>query len=293
VAPSGVIAVPTGNSPNLYAGGSVDYLVKIWKKPGECWVDITNNLAHLHGYGDYVYAIWVSPDDERDLVVGTSKGAFISYDAGESWSATLLTEKVRNFVYHPVLDILYAATDSGVYQSKDRGRRWIEMNRGLTCLDILQIDMDIKNGFLFAATSGASVWRLCLPASPLWVGADEIYASKGGMVELLLNACAVNSGRNYLMLGSLTGTKPGTPLPGGSAMLPLNWDPFTELVSSQLNTHTFSCFMGQLDTNGQSVAKIQAPPLLPTIVGTKMYFAYCLDQPIDYASNAVEVRILE
>jgi hypothetical protein len=271
----------------------MDHFVKIWKKIGDFWVDTTNNLAHMHGDGDCIYAIWVAPDDKSELVVGTSRGAFYSYDTGETWSPTLLTGTVRNFTYHPVLDILYAATDSGVYRSKDRGRHWLEMNRGLECLDILHVDIDIKNGFLFAATEGASAWRLDLPASPLWVGADEIYAATGGMVELQLNSGADHAGRNYLMLGSLTGTKPGTPLPGGSATLPLNWDPFTDLVLSQVNTQTFSYFMGQLDTNGQSVAKIQAPPLLPTLVGVKMHFAYCLYPPIDYVSNPVEVMILE
>jgi len=267
--------------------------VKIWRKTGPFWEDVTNNLASMHGYNNFIHAIWIPPDDQGTVVVGTTNGAFISYDAGESWSATPLTGQVREFVYHPALDTLYAATKSGVHRSESRGRNWVAMNQGLRFLDVLHLEVDTKNGFLFAGINGASVWRMDLPPSSLWIGADEISAGTGGTVELFLNAGPGNAGRHYLMLGGITGTKPGIPLPGGLATLPLNWDPFSEIVFSLLNTSAFSSFLGELGASGKSTAQINAPPLPMAAVGVKMYFAFGLNNPFDFASNAQEVMILE
>ena len=79
------------------------------------------------------------------------------------------------------------------------------------------------------------------------------------------------------MLGSITGTSPGTPLPGGQATLPLNWDAFTDLVLTLANTPIFAGFMATLDSTGNSTAKLDSFGPLPNgFVGLKLYFAYAL-----------------
>jgi hypothetical protein len=72
----------------------------------------------------------------------------------------------------------------------------------------------------------------------------------------------------------------------------LNWDGFTNLVLSLLNSPTFSHFLDALDVNGQALAQLTAPPLSPTHVGLIMYYAYALSAPFDFASNPVVIEVV-
>ena len=121
---------------------------------------------------------------------------------------------------------------------------------------------------------------------------DFIPAQTGGIVDFKLDAGPGNAGRNYILLGSVTGTVPGFPLPGGLATLPINWDPFTDFVLVFINTPVFFNFLGQLDANGQALAILNAPPLPANAIGVIMDFAYALNNPWDCASNPVTVRII-
>ncbi|MHC4942511.1 MAG: FG-GAP repeat domain-containing protein [Planctomycetota bacterium] len=113
----------------------------------------------------------------------------------------------------------------------------------------------------------------------------------GGTVYLTLAAESENAGRNYLILGTVSGTSPGFPLPGGLVTLPLNWDWFTDVVLSLVNSPLFENFMYRLDGSGGSVAKINAPPLIG-YSGIVMHYAYCLNNPFDFVSNPVQVEIV-
>jgi hypothetical protein len=113
----------------------------------------------------------------------------------------------------------------------------------------------------------------------------------GGTIQFELNAGPDNGQRDYLVLGSLSGTKPGHPLPGGSAQLPLHWDVFTDLVLVHANTQLFSSFMGGLDPEGRAQARLNAPPL-PGFAGTMMHFAYVLSDPFDFASTPVLIEVV-
>lgn len=133
-----------------------------------------------------------------------------------------------------------------------------------------------------------------LSESTLEADTDEISATTGGEVGFLLDAGADNGGRNYLLLGTTSGIEPGHPLPGGLATLPLNLDLFTYyFVFPHLNTSVFSQFMGLLDGQGQATAQLNAPALSPGEVGVEIQFAFCLNNPFDFASNAVEIQIAQ
>jgi hypothetical protein len=107
---------------------------------------------------------------------------------------------------------------------------------------------------------------------PLSLSDNQIDESAGGSIAFSLNAGTANANRNYLILGGLTGTEPGFPLPVGFVNLPLNWDVFTDLVLALANSPVFSNFMGQLNNSGEAAAKLNAPPL-PGFAGTVMHFA--------------------
>ena len=112
----------------------------------------------------------------------------------------------------------------------------------------------------------------------------------GGLANFVLNAGADNANRNYFLLGSVSGTEPGTPLPGGLVTLPLNWDFFTNIVINMINGPIFQNFMGSLDGTGSATATLNLPPV-PGAAGLIMYYAYAL-KPYDYVSNPVAVEIV-
>jgi hypothetical protein len=122
--------------------------------------------------------------------------------------------------------------------------------------------------------------------------AFTLSAATGGEVNLSLSAGAENSGRIYFLLGSLTGTAPGLPLPGGKATLPINMDLFSSIVWQNLNTLFFQNFLGVLDISGEGTAVLDTlAPLPASVVGVTMSYAYALYNPLDFASNPINVLI--
>jgi len=92
-------------------------------------------------------------------------------------------------------------------------------------------------------------------------GAFTLSATTGGTVDLGLKAGALGASRNYLVVGSVTGVEPGIALPGGLAVLPVNWDDFTDFALPLANTPAFSGFLGKLDASGGAAAQLKAPNL--------------------------------
>jgi len=119
-------------------------------------------------------------------------------------------------------------------------------------------------------------------------------ASTGGVANFLLLGETANSNRTYLILGCTSGTYLGIPLPGGKATLPLNWDLFSDLVLSNINTPFFNGFMGKLDNTGSGTAVFNTfGPVNPAAVGITMFFAYALDKPWNFVSiPAVEITFI-
>ena len=132
----------------------------------------------------------------------------------------------------------------------------------------------------------AKVMRLSLMADIY-----ELSESTGGTINFTLDAGAWNANRNYLLLGSVTGTEPGTPLPGGKATLPLNWDNFTNVIINMVNSSVFTNFQGKLDGQGNGTAQLNLPPV-PGTAGLTMYYAFALNNPWDFASNPVPIEIV-
>ena len=120
----------------------------------------------------------------------------------------------------------------------------------------------------------------------------ETISETGGTAFLTLFAGVENANRNYIMLGGLTGSSPGFALPGGLATMPLNWDPYTDLVLSLLNSPVFSNFLGTLGASGTAFATLNVPALPPGLVGTVMTYAYALNNPFDFASTPVQIEIV-
>jgi hypothetical protein len=149
---------------------------------------------------------------------------------------------------------------------------------------------------LAALTPGApgvtQAYFLATADLALTADAATIPAATGGSVGFGLDAGTGSAGRDYILAGSMSGTDPGTLLPGGMATIPINRDAFTNFILANLNGQLFADFRGVLDGSGQAGASLNAPPLPPAYVGRKMDFAFALMNPFDFASNAVRVEIV-
>jgi hypothetical protein len=110
-------------------------------------------------------------------------------------------------------------------------------------------------------------------------------------VNFYLTAGISNANRYFGLLGSVSGTDPGTPLPGGLATLPINWDWFTDLmINLGVSGHPHFPLFGNLDGDGNAQATLTLPGMLLHPEDITMSFAYCLEgPPWDFASNAVDI----
>ena len=127
----------------------------------------------------------------------------------------------------------------------------------------------------------------------LTASGSMVSETTGGKVAFSLFAGSPCAGRNYILLGSATGTTPGVILPGGKVTLPLNWDVFTGIVIQLANTSVFNGFIGTLDGLGKAKATFDTGgPLSPGAAGITIHFAFALDRPWDFASNAVSVTFV-
>ena len=151
--------------------------------------------------------------------------------------------------------------------------------------------MDILSGNRnYNGTPTGGVWYF-ETMGPLSADTHAITESAGGTVKFTLNADATGGSRDYLVLASISGTQPGTPLPGGQVTLPLNWDLMTTSVVNLANTPIFDQFMGSLSILGQGSATFALPAGVPGTAGLTIHFAYALANPWDLVSNPVAIEV--
>jgi hypothetical protein len=131
-----------------------------------------------------------------------------------------------------------------------------------------------------------------LEADSALLSADvqEISIPKGGTQRLTINAGKANANKLYWLFGSVTGTSPGVNLLG--IHIPLNPDPYTDVVMAASNSAMFTKFKGTLDANGLATASFHVPANLPMPPGFRFHHA-CLvydASKIYMASNAALLR---
>jgi hypothetical protein len=128
---------------------------------------------------------------------------------------------------------------------------------------------------------------------PLEADVFALAEGVGGKVTFSLFGDTQSAGRAYAMLGSVTGTAPGNVLPGNWVTLPLNWDPFTNLVITHMNSPIFTDFAGFLDASGLGHAVFDTQGPLPMgMTGLSFSFAYALSQPWDFVSNPINILVV-
>jgi len=130
-------------------------------------------------------------------------------------------------------------------------------------------------------------------ASPLWADEFVLPIRTGGTINFALDAGVENAFRKYILLGSVSGIDPGTELPGGMAVLPLNWDLLTSLITQLLNLPPFHGFMGNLDHEGCAFAMLNVPGPISCGYTGLVFLGYALAEPYDFASNPLAIELVE
>lgn len=90
------------------------------------------------------------------LFCGSNLGIHRSYDKGLTWTRIEMPNTQVNAleVHH---DILFIATQTGVFYSTDKGEHWIEMNQGFNGIPVVN-SLLTHNGKLYAGTRHYSLW---------------------------------------------------------------------------------------------------------------------------------------
>lgn len=116
-----------------------------------------------------------------------------------------------------------------------------------------------------------------------------VSVSSGGTQQLTLQGGPNNAGRAYHLLGSFTGTSPGTMISG--VLLPLNYDGYMDFTAFHPNTSPLSGSTGVLDAKGEATSQVVFPTLTsPALLGVTLHHAYVLTTPsIGFVSNPVAI----
>ncbi|TAJ02876.1 MAG: VCBS repeat-containing protein [Planctomycetota bacterium] len=129
---------------------------------------------------------------------------------------------------------------------------------------------------------------LTLVAAP-----HAIPAATGGTQLLRLSASSTHAGAFYLLLGSVSGSKPGVAV--DSLLFPLNVDPYLMYTLSNPNSPPLSGSLGLLSQTGTALATFSWPGPVPSaLLGMTGHHAYVLlgAGAVTLTSNAVPVSFV-
>jgi|GEM_PF-3350645 len=141
---------------------------------------------------------------------------------------------------------------------------------------------EINNGY----TAGP------ITINSLWPDVATLSKQDGGQVLFELKPGIEYGSRICFLLGSMSGTSPGTTLPGGN-ILPLNKDPFFDYILQNYNGVNFIGFRGFLNPSGDAFALFDTRGQVPLPVATVLHFAFTTEFPYDFQSNPVEIDIID
>ncbi len=302
--------------PGLASGLSVIESTGLWMGPfstgdvnGDGFADV------VAGTNDpYLPPFW---SGEVRVYLGPALASFLSAtepvpEANARFGSALSTGDVNGDGFDDVLAGAFQATSGGLFYQA--GEAFACLGPDLaTVLPLLDPSPEYNAQFGYAVAAGdvngdgaaeavvgkrladpggagdAGQAFLFVPQFDLGLAALALSASAGGTITFSLDAGSANAGRAFVLAGSATGTSPCLPI--GSVCLPILVDPVT-LALLQPSTAAF--FVGTLDGTGRATRSLPVGPgVFPSsAVGLRLFWAYLLFPPIDYASKPVVFEIV-
>jgi len=202
------------------------------------------------------------------------------------------------FAQLPVGSVVTGITQPGAPQVIATGTLTAPTHVGTYTLDIDNVMGNVvrsgETGVPFWAVDPAGVGNktsLTIEVAALFVDKATLSVSVLGSQHFSLDAGTANAGRQYLLMGTFTGTVPGITLAGGTH-LPLNPSVYLNFSGRNPNTPLLSNSFGNLDALGHAAASFNLPHVPAAAAGIVLDHAYVLMKPIDFASNAVEVTLV-
>jgi hypothetical protein len=150
----------------------------------------------------------------------------------------------------------------------------------------------LTNEFFVSAYGVDTITRIGgfpAPQFPLTISSPTVPLA-GGVRQLFIQAGALGAFRDYLILGSASGSSPGITV--AFLHLPLNFDDFTGLMYPLVNTSLFMNFQGTTDANGMATATMNIPTIPPVSLGVTITFAGALINPVNATSLAAQLQIV-
>jgi photosystem II stability/assembly factor-like uncharacterized protein len=158
--------------PGIYYTGSDDGVVSVSRDDGASWTNVTAKIPGLpkNTYVSKLEAsrfedgvVYATFDGHRTNEWGTY--AYMSSDFGASWRSIAgdlpkgqivrtLTEDLTN------PDVLYLGTESGLFVTVDRGRRWTRIRGNFPTVPVYEITLHPRDNDMIVATHGRGVWIL-------------------------------------------------------------------------------------------------------------------------------------
>ena len=197
-------------------------------------------------------------------------------------------------VYGPAAPV-WTYQRPGFYSSFVSGAQRLRNGNTLICSGaesmLFEVNPNNETVWSYTEPTGSFIFQCEMVDRRLWTTGEELSVEDGGTVGVTHIHDTERSGDTYILLGSLSGTAPGSLLPGG-LVLPLNTDVLLIGMLTQPNTPLFVDTLGTIGAGGKAQSSIYIPPglLLPSLVGLEMSLSHVV---IDSGGLAVEVSNVE
>lgn len=279
----------------IYGGWNGSTLLDdLWEWDGKNWTEIQTAQTPAIASGSMVY------DRKRGrlVLVGVSQRSrnFETWElVGNDWIQVLLrTEPPRRTLMAMAYDrergrtVLFGG-GSSPYPESDTweydGANWIQATRGTRPRGrygsgIMTYDVARKRMVLFGGRRNyrneGDTWEFA--SQMLHAAPSHISIATGARHFWDIDASPAHAGRQYWVVGTLSGTTPGVPIgtPSGTVTVPLNPDAWTEWTLAAPNSLLLTKSRGKLDSNGFGEFAVLEFPVLndPSAVGRVLHHAF-------------------
>lgn len=201
------------------------------------------------------------------------------------------------FAAYPIGNVITGLAQPGLPETLATGTLTAPLDPGTYTLKLdsalANVIRENDTGNPFWAVDGADIGTVTdLTVEVVALTGDVESVSIAGLETqvLSLDAGLANAGRDYLILGTFTGTDPGITL-GTGVNIPVNFDFYTTLTIDLPGVFVTNG-LGTLDGFGEATAAFTVFPGTPAAAaGITLHHAFLLLNPKDYASNAVPLLL--